>query len=287
MRIQIAGVLMELRGITPDMIPENTRQFESTSTGEPELIYTFHLQDELPRPDESWRLLYQKESIAVFGKADLELRLLLDPTYQVLYGVYEEKDSRHIEVYYAKVNTALLKIDTIFISCLSLERHFARRSCYILHCAFLSFNEKAILFSGPSGIGKSTHADLWCKNIPGTHVVNGDRCLITQNPDGTYEANAWPVCGSSQICHLEHYPIHALVFMGQSPQNQVRELSLMQRFQLLNMQLMVNHWNAEATRKAMDWMLAFCQQVTIKEYHCNMHPDAPLLLGRSLGFDFE
>jgi hypothetical protein len=86
---------------------------------------------------------------------------------------------------------------------------------------------------------------------------------------------------------MEHYPIHAIVFMGQSPTNQVRELSLMQRFQLLNMQLMVNHWNAEATRKAMDWMLAFCRQVPIKEYHCNMNPDAPLLLGKSLGFDFE
>ena len=287
MRIQIAGVLMELRGITPDMIPENTRQFESTSTAEPELIYTFHLQDELPKPDDSWRLLYQKESIAVFGKADLELRLLLDPNYRALYGVYEEKDSRHIEVYYAKVNTEVLKIDTIFISCLSLERHFARRSCYILHCAFLAFKNKAILFSGPSGIGKSTHADLWCQHIPETHVVNGDRCLITRNSDGTYEANAWPVCGSSQICHKEHYPIHAVVFMGQSPQNQVRELSLMQRFQLLNMQLMVNHWNPEATRKAMDWMLTFCQQVPIKEYHCNMNPDAPLVLGRSLGFDLE
>jgi len=287
MYLQIAGVGIELLGLTPDMIPDNTRQFEVASLQEPDLIYQFHLQDELPAPDVSWRLLYQKESIAVFGQADLEYRLLFEPTYHTLYGVYQERDNRHFDVYYARVNVSELKIDTIFISCLSLERHFARRSCYILHCAFLAYKDKAILFSGPSGIGKSTHADLWCKNIEGTHVVNGDRCLIVPQPDGTYTANGWPVCGSSQICHIESYPIHAIVFMGQSPENHVRELNLMQRFQLLNMQLMVNHWNPAATRQAMDWMLNFVQHVTIKEYHCNLQSEAPFILGRSLGFHFE
>lgn len=287
MKLQIAGVVIELQGITPELLPDNTRQFASSSTLEPDVSYQFHLQDELPVPDDSWRLLYQKESISVYGKADLELRLLFEPNYHTLYGVYVERDDSHIDVYYARVNTEELKIDTIFISCLSLERHFARRSCYILHCAFLAYRNQAILFSGPSGIGKSTHADLWCKHIADTHVVNGDRCLISRNPDGSYEANAWPVCGSSQICHLDHYPIHAVVFMGQAPDNQVRELSLMQQFQRLNMQLMVNHWNADATRKAMDWMLEFCQQVTIKEYFCNMNPDAPMHLCQNLGFDLE
>ena len=285
MKLQIAGVVIELQGVAPELLPDNTRQFESSSTLEPDLFYQFHLQDQLPAPDDSWRLLYQKESISVYGKADLELRLLFEPNYHTLYGVYVERDDSHIDVYYARVNTEELKIDTIFISCLSLERHFARRSCYILHCAFLAYKNQAILFSGPSGIGKSTHADLWCKHIPDTHVVNGDRCLITPNPDGTFEANGWPVCGSSQICHIEHYPIHAIVFMGQSPTNQVRELGLMQRFQLLNMQLMVNHWNPAATRQAMDWMLHFAQRVTIKEYHCNLESEAPFILGRSLGFD--
>lgn len=282
MKIRIADILLEFVGVDPQIIPPNTLQFAVEDSKPADVIYRFHAVSDLPLPDDSWTILFQRDAIVVYGKEGLEQRLLLEPTYRTLYGVYREGCDGIIDVYYKEAFSESMRIDTIFNSFLSLERHFAKRKCYILHCAFLAFKNQAILFSGPSGIGKSTHADLWCKHIEQTHVVNGDRCLISPREDGTYMANGWPVCGSSGICHVEQYPIKAIVFMQQAKENQVSALNMMQRFRLLNTQVTINHWNPEATQRAMDWLLDLASKVNIVSYACNMESSAPKVLAEAL-----
>ena len=283
MKIRIADILLEILGIDPKVLPPNTLQFAVEDSKPADVIYRFHAVKELPIPDDSWSVLFQKDAIVVFGKDGLEQRLLLEPNYHTLYGVYREGRDGIIDVFYQEAFLDRMKIDTVLNSFLSLERHFAKRKCYILHCAFLAFKNNAILFTGPSGIGKSTHADLWCKYIDQTHVVNGDRCLISIQSDGTYLANGWPVCGSSGICHVEQYPIKAIVFMQQAKKNQVTALNLMDRFRLLNTQITINHWNQDATQRAMDWLLDLAKNMNIVSYACNMEPSAPTFLKEALG----
>lgn len=284
MTISIANVLIELKGLTPDMVPAHTRAFTVDSEQSASLCYHFHLVDVLPQPDEGWIQVYQKPVLTVYRLGLLERRLLTDPNTSQPYAVYEELSDGMVDVYYLRPLLRELTIDTIFHSCLALERHLARRDCYVLHCSCLIYQNQAVLFSGPSGIGKSTHADLWVRHIPGSYVMNGDRCLISHQTDGSYVANAWPVCGSSNICLLGQFPIRAIVFLGQALINQLTELTPMQRLRLLNMQLMVNHWNPDATTIALDWMTHLVSTVDIKHYACNLTPEAPLLLA-SILFD--
>lgn len=68
--------------------------------------------------------------------------------------------------------------DTIFISVLSLEKHIISWGGMILHTAFLCHKGEAILFSGPSEVGKSTQAGLWEKYREDSRTINGDRCLL-------------------------------------------------------------------------------------------------------------
>ena len=282
MKIQIADILLEVLGIDPKIMPPNTLQFAVEDSRPADVIYRFHAVKELPLPDDTWTRLYQRESIVVYGKEGMEQRLLIEPNYHALYGVYREGNDGVIDLFYQEMFTESMRIDTIVNSFLYLERLFAKRKCYILHCAFLAYKNQAILFSGPSGIGKSTHADLWCKYIDQTHVVNGDRCLISPQSDGTYMANGWPVSGSSGICHVEQYPIKAIVFMQQAKENEVSTLNLMQRFRMLNTQITINHWNVDATQKAMDWLLELASNVNIVSYACNMEPSAPKTLAEAL-----
>ena len=280
MKIDISSLVLELRGVTEYNIPANTLLFnvKNDDSRISDLIYTFHFLDELPQLDLLWKLKYQRPNLLVFAAGKREARIIGLGNNSIPYAEYEEVDDKNINVYFLKAIQAELKIDTIFLSCLSLERHFAERGCYILHCAFLAYKGQAILFSGPSGIGKSTHADLWCKNIPNCHIVNGDRCLICLNKDGTYEACGWPVCGSSGICFKEHYPLKAIVFMEQSFINHVVGESLMNYYKRLTAQITINHWNVEATGKALDWMLKLVQTIKITTYTCNMNSDAPVIL---------
>lgn len=134
------------------------------------------------------------------------------------------------------------------------------------------------MFSGPSGIGKSTHANLWRQHIEDTHVVNGDRCLIYQNEEGQYLASAWPVCGSSNICLTETYPLRAIVFMGQAPHNEVVNVRPMQLFKQLSSQITINWWNKQQVGRTLDELQQMLGQVKMCNYACNLTPEAPKTL---------
>lgn len=55
---------------------------------------------------------------------------------------------------------------------------FADVGMLVLHSAYIvTRGGEGILFSGPSGIGKSTQAALW-ERFAGARTVNGDRALV-------------------------------------------------------------------------------------------------------------
>lgn len=53
-----------------------------------------------------------------------------------------------------------------------------------LHSSFVLHQGKALLFTGPSGIGKTTQAELW-RDYQGSMIVNGDACLM-RKIEGAY-----------------------------------------------------------------------------------------------------
>ena len=47
-----------------------------------------------------------------------------------------------------------------------------RENIISLHASAIVYNDNAILFSGPSGTGKSTQAQLWCNNYSTVKYIN-------------------------------------------------------------------------------------------------------------------
>ena len=263
------------------MLPANSKLFAIEDTNvDVEFSFTFHFVDVLPEAGNSsmglpWEITYQRPNIIIWNCNGLERRRLSFNGQSHAYAVYEESSNTHADIWYLTRLKNELNIDTLFISTLSLERHLAPHGAYILHCAYLNHQGEAILFSGPSGAGKSTHANLWEQMIPETHLVNGDRCLICREDDGSFQAFGWPICGSSGICRVENHRIRAIVFIEQTPENQVIVERPARLFSRLFSQITVNHWDATATATAADWTAKLMQHVSVMVYGCNMAPDAP------------
>ncbi len=92
----------------------------------------------------------------------------------------------------------------------------------LLHSAFIAHEGRAILFTAPSGTGKSTQAALW-STLRGACIRNGDRAVVRPGSDG-FEAWGVPYCGSSGISLPGKLPLGAIVYLSQAPRNTVRRL---------------------------------------------------------------
>lgn len=271
-RLTIGDLHIQLEGIDRAHLPANTLLFESTFE-EADLYYTFHTdrQPRLPNTPP----IYRKSDILVFRQPSrLESRLLILPDRQAAYAYLEETDSRHTEIYFNPAYTSLLSADTIFHSMLALEKHLVLRNSFVFHCSYLDFEGKAVLFSGPSGIGKTTHTNLWCQYLPDqAKVLNGDKCLLSREGN-TFYANGWPICGSSGICYNERREVRAVVLLQQAPENRLIEEKKMLTFRRVLEQLTVNYWNREFTDAAMTFANSLVSTLPCFTYGCNISREA-------------
>lgn len=271
-RLTIGNLHIQLEGIDRAHLPANTLLFESTFE-EADLYYTFHTDRQPCLPNTP--PIYRKPDILVFRQlSGLESRLLILPDGQAAYAYLEETDSQHTEIYFNPAYTSLLNTDTIFHSMLALEKHLVLQNSFVFHCSYLDFEGKAILFSGPSGIGKTTHTNLWCQYLPDqAKVLNGDKCLLSREGN-TFYANGWPICGSSGICHNERREVRAIVLLQQAPDNRLIEEKKMLTFRRVLEQLTVNYWNREFTDAAMTFADSLVSTLPCFTYGCNISREA-------------
>lgn len=271
-RLTIGNLHIQLEGIDRAYLPANTLLFESTFE-EADLYYTFHTDRQPCLPNIP--PVYRKPDILVFRQpSGLESRLLILPDGQAAYAYLEETDSNHTEIYFNPAYTSLLNTDTIFHSMLALEKQLVLQNSFVFHCSYLNFEGKAILFSGPSGIGKTTHTNLWCQYLPDqAKVLNGDKCLLSREGN-TFYANGWPICGSSGICHNERREVRAIVLLQQAPENRLIEEKKILTFRRVLEQLTVNYWNREFTDAAMTFADSLVSTLPCFTYGCNISREA-------------
>ena len=96
---------------------------------------------------------------------------------------------------------------------------------FYIHASAVVRDGKAYLFSGHSGVGKSTHVRLWIDTFGGdTRVINDDKPAL-RYIDGVWYAYGTPWCGKDGININEKVPVAGLCFLKQSNKNAIRRLS--------------------------------------------------------------
>lgn len=137
----------------------------------------------------------------------------------------------------------------------------------LLHASFIrTKGGRGILFSAPSGTGKSTQAALW-EQLEGAETLNGDRAGLTRERDG-WQAWGLPYAGSSGVYRNEGAPLAAIVLLRQAPENRVRRVSAPEAFSGLYPEFTIHRWDARFAEQAMDSILALLGEVPVFLLEC-------------------
>lgn len=166
------------------------------------------------------------------------------------------------------------------ITALNLETILLSRSAVMLHACLVRYKGKAILFSAPSGTGKSTQGDLWVK-FRDAEVLNGDRAGIYQK-NRVWRASGLPYAGSSGIYRNENAPIQAIVYLAQGKENKITRLNAGQAFRLLYPQIMVHYWEPDFVSKSSDILISLLNDIPVYYFSCTPDVSAVETLEKQL-----
>lgn len=196
------------------------------------------------------------------------------------YAVVEYGEGSQVRIAYLRDSCDMILESRCLLNILGLEKLLLRYNALILHASFIRWQGKGILFSAPSGTGKSTQAALWEKYME-AEVLNGDRAGIRYT-DGGWRAYGLPYAGTSRIFRNSSAPIHAIVVLRQSPENQIRPMRTAEALCTLLPEFSAHRWDSVFMNSVLDIAGELISQIPIYCLECRPDREAVQLLHDTL-----
>lgn len=103
----------------------------------------------------------------------------------------------------------------------------------LIHASCVRIGDDGVAFVGPSGIGKSTHSQLWLKHIPEARLLNDDQPVVRLMPDGKVMLFGSPWSGKTPCYINEGVRLTAIYRMEQADENRVVRMEGVEAFRML------------------------------------------------------
>ena len=164
---------------------------------------------------------------------------------------------------------------------IGIETLLLKNDGLLLHSSFIRWNGKGILFSAPSGTGKSTQAELW-EHYEGAEILNGDRAGI-RCCDGEWTAFGLPIAGSSLVYKNDSAPLTGIVVLRQSSENRIGRLGQLEAFCCLYPETSVHQWHQPSAEKAATILQNLLSELPVWLLECRPDEGAVRLLKAEIG----
>ncbi|MBE6943662.1 MAG: hypothetical protein E7453_05310 [Ruminococcaceae bacterium] len=92
-----------------------------------------------------------------------------------------------------------------------------------LHASAVMLGGKAYLFSAPSGTGKSTHTEKWCR-LFGAQIINDDKPTLRRT-NGVWMVYGTPWSGKNDLSCPVGVPLGGIAFLERGSVNHIRKIS--------------------------------------------------------------
>lgn len=215
-------------------------------------------------------LVYCEASKRIYTHADIHLRyegtVSNAPDHAYIRIARQANHSRveAVERFLAGQITAKLVLNAM-----EAEHLIVQRQGILLHASYIRWKNGGILFTAPSGTGKSTQAELWC-HLRGASLINGDRAAVMLSPDQV-QACGIPFCGSSGVNENVTLPLYAVVYLSQGKTTEIQRLNGVQAFRRIWEGCSVNVWNREDLDACTRTVTEIISRVPV--FHLSCTPD--------------
>lgn len=234
-----------------------------------QIIYSFYRG--IPEVDDKAILIYSDEHNRVYKTNSHIYRYmghfygLKDRTNYRCCIAYLLQNKSNFDVFLPK---DMMGIDERkLFNCLGLEQVLAYQENIILHSSYISYKDYGIVFSAPSGTGKSTQADLWKGYLENVEIINGDRSVIGVE-DKHIKVYGIPFCGSSNISLNKSMPLKCIVILRQGTENVFIPLSKGEAFKYLFNETSIPLWNKKAIFKVIEVLSQIITSIPVYFYYC-------------------
>lgn len=235
---------------------------------------TISVTEETPPPRENGQYLIRNPQLCVYET--LNNYILLFPMSKQILEAHLDKDGKRAVFYCQPPYDETLVYDLFHAIRLPFLYLAGQLSMYAIHSASICYRGKAWLFSGRSGIGKSTHTNLWKEQFA-TPVINGDLNLLAIE-NGKPVIYGIPWCGTSEICDTQTYPLGGITFLKQETDNRLipqsdgqLRLSILQR-------LISPLWTNEMLQQAAAFTNRLSCDIFLGSLGCTVSPEAACII---------
>lgn len=252
---KIAGIVIKIVSEEINLIEELEYQRFKTTCQNENYIVDFRVVKELELGLEN--ITYQDEQNIIYDDGKyryINNRYLIKKINDNCYNVFIKKYSNEIS-------------NREMFNAMGFDALLAKERKLILHASFIAFQNKAILFSAPSGTGKSTQADLWKKFVDGVQIINGDRAIIGLE-DNVIKAYGLPFCGTSKITRNQSFNLGTIVILRQGKVNKLIELSIKDSYRYLYSQVNWIGWDKRLQMNILELLEKVVNGIKIYYFEC-------------------
>ncbi|MCM1216306.1 MAG: PqqD family protein [Lachnospiraceae bacterium] len=264
---RIAGLSIAFTGHTP-CLHDSLSAFAGDACDE--ILQRWILRPLIFMPAFSGEIIINNRQLTLFLCE--EYYILMFPENKHLLMSRISKDGSAAEFYYDHLVTDDARTELFYGMRNAFLIMAQNNGLFALHSASVDYGGMAWLFSGKSGMGKSTHTALW-NSLYHVEIINGDINLIGME-DGEPMVYGTPWCGTSGIFSPKTYRLGGVVLLVQSARNEVQELSEGLRQLLLFQRLISPTWFAWQVDKNLEFADRLQQQVKVCRLLCTPLPEA-------------
>ena len=218
--------------------------------------------------------------------------IILFPSMNQIREAHMTSDGRFAQIYVNGVDEEKTK-EELFHAIRHFFLFFAQRQGFFaIHSASILYRDQVWLFSGHSGMGKSTHTNLWKEQF-GTEIINGDLNLIGWN-SGKQDSSGqnvnklgskghpivygMPWCGTSGIASTKSYPLGGIVLLGRSDNDHFESLMNDQKIVRVMQRMISPVWTEDMLETNLKCAAKLAKEVPIYYLLCTKEPSAAYVM---------